>query len=66
MRNSVIAIQSIVITTILHALLVPVFFEMDNNAFGEKRANFVDDDDDTFYRRLFYVHLVITVINILY
>ena len=66
MRNSVIAIQSIVITTILHALLVPVFFEMDNNAFGEKGANFVDDDDDTFYRRLFYVHLVITVINILY
>ena len=46
MRNSVIAIQSIVITTILHALLVPVFFEMDNNAFGEKGANFVDDDDD--------------------
>ena len=46
MRNSVIAIQSIVIATILHALLVPVFFEMDNNAFGEKEANFVDDDDD--------------------
>ena len=46
MRNSVIAIQSIVITSILHALLVPVFFEMDNNAFGEKGANFVDDDDD--------------------
>ncbi len=47
MKNSVIAIQSCVITTILHALLVPVFFEMDNNALGEKRANFVDDDDKT-------------------
>jgi hypothetical protein len=41
MKNSVIAIQSFVITTIIvYALLVPVFFEMDN-AFGEK--NFVDD-----------------------
>jgi hypothetical protein len=45
MKNSVIAIQSLVITTILHSLLVPVFFEMDNNnVFGEQRANFVDDD----------------------
>jgi hypothetical protein len=36
MKNSVIAIQSFVITTIIvYALLVPVFFEMDN-AFGEK------------------------------
>ena len=33
--NSVIAIQSFVITTIVYALLVPVFFEMDN-AFGEE------------------------------
>jgi hypothetical protein len=40
MKNSVIAIQSFVITTIVFALLVPVFFEMDN-AFGEE--NFVDD-----------------------
>ena len=35
MKNSVIAIQSFVITTIVYALLVPVFFEMDN-AFGEE------------------------------
>ena len=41
MKNSVIAIQSFVITTIVYALLVPVFFEMDN-AFGEEK-NFVDD-----------------------
>ena len=41
MKNSVIAIQSFVITTIIYALLVPVFFEMDN-AFGEEN-NFVDD-----------------------
>jgi hypothetical protein len=30
MNNSVIAIQSFVITTIVYALLVPVFFEIDN------------------------------------
>ncbi|HYJ01293.1 MAG TPA: hypothetical protein VEW92_03680 [Nitrososphaeraceae archaeon] len=41
MKNSVIAIQSFVITTIVYALLVPVFFEMDI-AFGEGE-NFVDD-----------------------
>ena len=41
MKNSVIAIQSFVITTIVYALLVPVFFEMDNVFGGEK--NFVDD-----------------------
>ena len=46
MNNSVIAIQSFfVITTIVYALLVPVFFEMENNAFGEEK-NFVDDDND--------------------
>jgi hypothetical protein len=45
MKNSVIAIQSLVITTIVHALLVHIFFEMDNNAFGE-REYFVDDDKD--------------------
>ena len=37
MKNSVIAIQSFVITTIVYALLAPVFFEMDN-AFGEKKT----------------------------
>jgi hypothetical protein len=45
MKNSVIAIQSLVITKIVHALLVHIFFEMDNNAFGE-REYFVDDDKD--------------------
>ena len=44
MKNSVIAIQSFVITTIVYALLAPVFFEMDN-AFGE-REYFVDEDDN--------------------
>ena len=44
MKNSVIVIQSFVITTIVYALLVPVFFEMDN-AHGE-RENIVDDDDN--------------------
>ena len=44
MNNSVIAIQSFVITTIVNALLVPIFFEMDN-AFGEEK-NFVDDGND--------------------
>ena len=43
MKNSVIAIQSFVITTIVYALLAPVFFEM-NNAFGEE--NFVDYNND--------------------
>ena len=44
MKNSVIAIESFVIPTIVYVLLVPVFFEMDN-AFGEEK-NFVDDDND--------------------
>ena len=44
MNNSVIAIQSFVITTIVYALLVPVVFEMDN-AFGDEK-NFVDDNND--------------------
>ena len=44
MNNSVIAIQSCVITTIVYALLVPVVFEMDN-AFGDEK-NFVDDNND--------------------
>jgi hypothetical protein len=43
MKNSVIAIQSFVITTIVYAHLAPVFFEMDN-VFGEE--NFVDDNND--------------------
>ena len=49
MNNStVIAIQSFVITTIIvYALLVPVFFEMENNALGEEK-NFVDNDKTTY------------------
>ena len=42
-KHPIIAIQSFVITTIVYALLVPVFFGMDN-AFGEE--NFVDDIDN--------------------
>ena len=44
MKNSVIAIQSFVITTIVYALLVPVFFEIDN--VYEKGENFVDDNNN--------------------
>jgi len=43
MKNSVIAIKSFVVTTIVYAFLAPVFFEMDN-LFGEE--NFVDDNND--------------------
>ena len=46
MKNSVIAIQSFVITIIVYALLVSVFFEMENNAFGEEKNYFVDDNND--------------------
>ena len=47
MINFVIAIQSFfVITTIVYALLAPVFFVMDN-AHGEK--NFVDNNDKITY-----------------
>ena len=51
MKNSVIAIQSFVITTIVYALLAPpVFFEMDNIFEGEK--NFVDDGNyETTFRQ---------------
>jgi hypothetical protein len=46
MKNPVIANPSsyIVITTIVYALLAPIFFEMDN-AYGEG-VNFVVDDDN--------------------
>jgi hypothetical protein len=44
MKNLVIAIQSSVITTIIvYALLVPIIFEMENSAFGE-REYIVDED----------------------
>jgi hypothetical protein len=45
MKNSVVAIQSFVITTIVYALLVPVFFEM-NNAFGEGENLFDDNGNN--------------------
>ena len=51
MKNSVIAIQSFVITTIVYALLVPVFFEMDN-VYGEEK-NFVDDDNNDKMKTLY-------------
>ena len=44
MKNSIIAIQSFVITTIVYGLLVPVFFEMDN--VYRKGENFVDDNNN--------------------
>ena len=50
MKNSVIAIQSCVITTIVYALLVPVFFEMDNTH-GE-RENFVDNDKTMYSQQI--------------
>ncbi|MDW3605376.1 MAG: hypothetical protein QOK67_10075 [Nitrososphaeraceae archaeon] len=47
MKNSVIAIPSqyIVITTIVYALVCPIFFE-SNNALGEEE-NFVVNNDKT-------------------
>ena len=58
MKKFVIAIQSFVITTIIvYALLVPVFFEMDN-AFGEEK-NFVDDGNDESNDKIMYSQQVI-------
>ena len=44
MKNSVIAIESFVITTIAYVLLIPIFFEMDN-AYGNGE-NFVEKNND--------------------
>ena len=55
MTNFVIAIQSFVITTIVYALLVPVFFEMDN-VYGWG-GNFVDDSN---YQKTYSQQLVET------
>ncbi len=54
MKNPVIANPSfyIVITTIVYALLAPIFFEMDN-AYGEG-VNFVVADDDNDKTKLTY------------
>ena len=48
MKNSVIAIKSFVITTIMYALLAPIFFEMDNSFVKEE--NFVGDNNDKITR----------------
>jgi hypothetical protein len=48
MKNSVIAIQFFVITTIVYALLVPVFFEMDN-IFGVEKNSVDDGNYETTY-----------------
>ena len=51
MKNSVIASPSsyyVVITTIVYALLCPIFFEMDN-AYGEGVTFLVDDDKTMMY-----------------
>ena len=46
MKNSVIAIQSFVITTIIvYALLAPIFFQMDN-AFGGETYFVVDEKNN--------------------
>jgi hypothetical protein len=46
MKSSVIAIQSFVITTIVYALLCPIFFESDN-ALGEGEDFVVNNDKTT-------------------
>jgi hypothetical protein len=46
MKNSVIAIQFFVITTIVYALLCPIFFE-SNNALGEEENFVVNNNDKT-------------------
>ena len=51
MKNSVIAIPShyhVVITTIVYALLSPIFFELDN-AVGEGETFVVDNDQTMMY-----------------
>jgi hypothetical protein len=50
-NSSVIAIQSCVITTIVYALLTPIFFEMDN-AFGE-REYFVDNNNNNKDQKMY-------------
>ena len=45
MGTSVIAIQFFVTTTIVYALLAPIFFPMDN-ALGEREYFVVDDDNN--------------------
>ena len=46
MKKQVIAIPSFVITTIVYALLYPIFLEMDNIALGERVYFVVDDQND--------------------
>jgi hypothetical protein len=62
MKNSVIAIPSFfVITTIVYALLYPIFLEMDNNALGEVEVNFVVDDNDKNDKTITYSQQAIEV-----
>ena len=50
MKNSVIAIPSqyVMITTIVYALLCPIFFESDN-ALGEEKTFVVNNDKTMMY-----------------
>lgn len=50
MKNPVIAIPSqyVVITTIVYALLVPIFLELDN-ALGEGETFFINNDKTMTY-----------------
>jgi hypothetical protein len=52
MNNSVIAIQSFVITTIIYALLVPVFFEMNNVFGGENLVDDIDNEETTYSQQV--------------
>ena len=45
MKNSVITIQSFVITTVVYVIRAPIFFEMDN-AFGEREYFVVSENNN--------------------
>jgi hypothetical protein len=49
MKNAVIASPCffVITTTIVYALLYPIFLEMDNNALGEGINFVVDENDNT-------------------
>jgi ABC-type uncharacterized transport system permease subunit len=58
MKNSVIVIQSFMITTIVYALLAPIFFEMDN-AYREEEENFVVDNDKNVKATMYNQHVLV-------
>jgi hypothetical protein len=58
MKNSVIVIQSFMITTIVYALLAPIFFEMDNAYRGEEE-NFVVDYDNNLKATMYNQQVLI-------